>query len=81
MLLIQFGTVVFPGECLSAGIFIAWLVPWRATEDTHKQRNLLVFFFPSLVKIWRNPGYLKLSFPTVFQRSGGWKEILSSETK
>lgn len=44
-LYIQFGTVIFPGECLSAGIFIACLVPWRATEDTHKKKKSSILFF------------------------------------
>lgn len=62
MLYIQFGTVIFHGECLSAGIFIAWLVPWRATEDTHIKKRNLVDFFSKPGSTGRNPGYFKAKF-------------------
>lgn len=66
MLYIQFGTVIFPGECLSAGIVVAWLVPRKATEDTNKKRHLLVFFSKPGKNLGEFLPPLKQSFPIVF---------------
>lgn len=82
MLYIQFGTVIFPGECLSAGIVIAWLVPWKGHTLKKKKRHLLVFFFS---KPGKNLGEILAPLKQVFLlyfraalRSGGWKKTQTS---
>lgn len=72
--------VIFPGECLSAVIFIAWFVQQKATQDTNTRKLRFFFFFffkPESTEIY--PGCflskdLILHF-IVTRRSGEWKEI------